>query len=108
MVVKTSIGAPVRLALGVQGDGRAGQATWAWGVVMTLMMTMVRLMVKMLLTWERVLEAVGRVVEAGGRGGAQEVLHLLQRAVGPVEAPRGSPQVAHHVSVLPWAGLGPW
>ena len=75
------------LALRVQRDVRSGQAAGSW---------------------QGVVRVVRRVVEAGGRGGAQEVLHLLQRAVGPVEAPRGSPQVAHHVSVLPWAGLGPW
>ena len=79
--------------------------------LMRLMVMMMRLNMKillLLLTWKGVLQAVGRVVEAGGGGGAQEVLHLLQRAVGPVEAPGGSPQVAHHVSILPWAGLGPW
>jgi len=87
VVVEAGVGAPVCLALGIQGNGCAGQAPGSW---------------------KGVLQAVGRVVEAGGGGGAQEVLHLLQRAVGPVEAPGGSPQVAHHVSVLPGAGLGPW
>ena len=78
--------APVGLALSVEGESSAGQIPGAG-------------------QW--VAGAVRRVVQAGGGGGPQKVLHLPDGAVGPAEAPGGPPEVTHHVAVAPGAGLGP-
>ena len=72
------------LALRVQRDVRSGQAAWAW---------------------QGVVRVVGRVVEAGGGGSSQEVFHLLDRALRPLETSRCSSQVAHHVAISPGASF---
>lgn len=58
-------------------------------------------------SWQGVARVVGRVVEAGGGGGPQEVLHLLDGAVRPVETTRGPAEVRHDVTIAPGAVLGP-
>ena len=85
-VVEAGVRAAVRLALGVQGQASAGEVAGAG---------------------QGVGGGVGRVVQAGGRAGPQEVLHLLDGAGGPVEAPGSPPQVAHHEAVPPGTCLGP-
>ena len=85
-VVEAGVRAAVRLALGVQGEAGSRELEGAG---------------------QGVGGGVGGVVQTGGRAGPQEVLHLLDGAGGPVEAPGGPPQVAHHKAVPPGAGLGP-
>ena len=54
-------------------------------------------------SWQRVVRVVWRVVEAGGGGSSQEVFHLLDRTIRPLETSRCSSQVAHHVAISPGA-----
>ena len=72
------------LALRVQRDVRSGQAAWSW---------------------QGVVRVVRGVVEAGGGGSSQEVFHLLDRTLRPLETSRCSSEVAHHVAIPPGASF---
>ena len=84
VVVKASIGAPIRLALCIQSDVGSGKAAW---------------------TREGVVRVVRCVVQTGGSRRPQEVFHLFDRALRPLEASGRPSQVAHHVTILPRAGF---